>query len=460
MSATASTTPVAPASATERPAPVSFAEAFAFWLKLGFISFGGPAGQIAIMHAELVERRRWISEKRFLHALNYCMLLPGPEAQQLATYIGWLMHRTRGGIVAGALFVLPSLFILIALSWIYLRFGDVPLVAGIFYGIKPAVTALVLHAAHRIGTRALKNGWMWAIAAAAFVAIFAFDTPFPAIVLAAGLIGHFGAQRWPQVFALGGGHGGAKQGYGPALIDDDTPTPAHASFSRSHLAKVLGVGLALWALAMAVLVPVHGVQGTLTQMGWFFTKAALLTFGGAYAVLPYVYQGAVEQYQWLSGPQMIDGLALGETTPGPLIMVVAFVGFVGGWLKEVLGPETLFLGGALAATVVTFFTFLPSFVFILAGGPVVEATHGKLGFTAPLSAITAAVVGVILNLALFFAYHVLWPQGFQGPFDAVSALIAVAAAVALFRFKVGVMPLLAACAAAGLAVTLAAPMLR
>jgi chromate transporter len=292
------------------------------------------------------------------------------------------------------------------------------------------------------------------------VAIFAFDTPFPAIVLAAGLIGHFGARRWPQVFALGGGHGSAKQGYGPALIDDDTPTPEHARFSRRHLAQVLGVGLGLWALAMAVLVAVQGLQGTLTQMGWFFTKAALLTFGGAYAVLPYVYQGAVEQHQWLSGAQMIDGLALGETTPGPLIMVVAFVGFVGGWLKQVMGPDALFLGGALAASVVTFFTFLPSFVFILAGGPVVEATHGKLGFTAPLSAITAAVVGVILNLAIFFAYHVLWPQGFQGSFDAVSAVIAVAAAVALFRFKVGVMPLLGACAMVGLAVTLAAPLLR
>ncbi|WP_374639446.1 chromate efflux transporter [Hydrogenophaga sp.] len=432
------------------PSAVSFAEAFRFWLKLGFISFGGPAGQIAIMHTELVERRRWISEQRFLHALNYCMLLPGPEAQQLAVYIGWLMHRTWGGIVAGALFVLPSLFILIALSWIYLRFGDVPLVAGLFYGLKPAVTALVLHAAHRIGTRALKNRWMWGIAAASFVAIFAFDTPFPAIVLAAALVGHFGAKRWPSVFALGGGHGIAKQDYGPALIDDHTPTPAHARFSRSHLAKVLAVGLGLWLLAMALLVAFNGLQGTLTLMSWFFTKAALLTFGGAYAVLPYVYQGAVETHQWLSGPQMIDGLALGETTPGPLIMVVAFVGFVGGWLKEVLGPDALFAGGAVAATVVTFFTFLPSFVFILAGGPLVEATHGKLGFTAPLSAITAAVVGVILNLAMFFMYHVLWPQSFGGRFDAVSAAIALAAAVALFRFKVDVMPLLGACAVAGL----------
>ncbi len=245
------------------------------------------------------------------------------------------------------------------------------------------------------------------------------------------------------MFALGGGESGRAQGYGPALIDDDTPTPAHARFSRSHLAKLLAVGLGAWALAMAALVATQGLEGTLTQMGWFFTKAALLTFGGAYAVLPYVYQGAVEQHHWLSGAQMIDGLALGETTPGPLIMVVAFVGFVGGWAKQVLGPDALFLGGALAAAVVTFFTFLPSFLFILAGGPLVESTHGKLGFTAPLSAITAAVVGVILNLALFFAYHVLWPQGFGGRFDAVSALIVVAAAVALFRFKVGVLPLLA-----------------
>jgi chromate transporter len=450
--------PADPARGLTAPSAVSFGEALRFWLKLGFISFGGPAGQIAIMHTELVERRRWISERRFLHALNYCMLLPGPEAQQLATYIGWLMHRSWGGIVAGALFVLPSLFILIGLSWIYLRFGDVPLVAGLFYGLKPAVTALVLHAAHRIGTRALKNRWMWGLAAASFVAIFAFDTPFPAIVLAAGLIGGFGARRWPQVFTLGGGHGSAQAAWGPALIDDDTPTPAHARFSRRQLAKVLFAGLGLWALAMAALVAMQGLQGTLAHMAWFFTKAALLTFGGAYAVLPYVVQGAVEQHQWLSGPQMIDGLALGETTPGPLIMVVAFVGFLGGWLKQVLGPDALFLGGALAATVVTFFTFLPSFVFILAGGPLVEATHGKLGFTAPLSAITAAVVGVILNLALFFAYHVLWPQGFGGQFEWPSALIGAAAAVALFRLKVGVMPLLGACAVAGLAASWLLPL--
>ncbi|CAH0355598.1 chromate efflux transporter [Aquabacterium sp. CECT 9606] len=436
-----------------RPAPISFWEAFRFWLKLGFISFGGPAGQIAIMHTELVERRRWISEKRFLHALNYCMLLPGPEAQQLATYIGWLMHRTWGGIVAGALFVLPSLFILGALSWVYVAFGQVPVVAGIFYGIKPAVTALVVHAAHRIGTRALKNGWLWAIAAASFVAIFALQAPFPLIVLAAAVIGHLGGRVAPRIFAVGGGHGSAQQGYGPALIDDDTPTPTHARFTRGHLVRVLVIGLALWTGAMALLLFTQGMAGTLTQMGWFFTKAALLTFGGAYAVLPYVYQGAVEHYHWLTGPQMIDGLALGETTPGPLIMVVAFVGFVGAWTQQVFGPDSLMLAGATAATVVTFFTFLPSFIFILAGGPLIESTHGQLKFTAPLTAITAAVVGVILNLAMFFAYHVLWPQGLNGRFDWGSVVIALGAGVALFRFKLGVMPLLGLCAAVGLATT-------
>ena len=437
-----------------RPAPVSFYEAFRFWLKLGFISFGGPAGQIAIMHTELVEQKRWISEKRFLHALNYCMLLPGPEAQQLAIYIGWLMHRTWGGIVAGALFVLPSLFILIGLSWVYVAFGSLPVVVGIFYGIKPAVTALVLHAAHRIGSRALKNNWLWVIAAAAFVAIFALDAPFPAIVLTAALIGYLGGRFAPNVFVVGGGHGAAKTSYGPALIDDDTPTPEHARLSRARLVKIVVVGLVLWGAAMGLLIATVGMHGVLTQMGWFFTKAALLTFGGAYAVLPYVYQGAVENHQWLNGTQMMDGLALGETTPGPLIMVVAFVGFVGGWIKQIFGSDALFLGGAVAATVVTYFTFLPSFIFILAGGPLIETTQGNLKFTAPLTAITAAVVGVILNLALFFAYHVMWPTGFGGTFDYVSAAITAIAAVALFRFKVGVIPLLGACALAGLAIKL------
>jgi chromate transporter len=430
---------------------VSFAEAFRFWLKLGFISFGGPAGQIAIMHQELVERHRWISEKRFLHALNYCMVLPGPEAQQLATYIGWLMHRTWGGIVAGGLFVLPSLFILIALSWIYMAYGDVPVVAGTLYGIKPAVTAIVVFAAYRIGSRALKNAALWSVAAAAFVAIFAFDIPFPLIVIAAGVIGYVGGRLAPGKFQTGGGHGSADTKHGPALIDDDTPTPAHARFGWPRFARVCVVALILWGVAMAALVAAYGWDATFTQIGWFFTKAALLTFGGAYAVLPYVYQAAVEGYGWLTPAQMIDGLALGETTPGPLIMVVAFVGFVAAWSQEVLGTDALFLAGALGAAIATWFTFLPSFIFILLGGPLVETTHGDLKFTAPLTGITAAVVGVILNLAVFFAWHVLWPEGFSGRFDWASAAIGVAAFLALWRYKAGVIPVILACGLAGLA---------
>jgi len=439
---------------TITPQAVSFWRAFLFWLKLGFISFGGPAGQISVMHQELVENRRWISEQRFLHALNYCMLLPGPEAQQLAIYIGWLMHRTWGGIVAGLLFVLPSLVILIALSWVYIALGDMPLVAGLFYGIKPAVTAIVLQAAHRIGSRALKNNWLWAIAAASFVAIFAANVPFPAIVVAAALMGYVGGRIAPEKFQVGGGHGKAAKSLGQAIIDDHTPTPEHAKFTWPRLAKIVLVGALLWSVPMALLSTHFGWEHPLTQMSWFFTKAALLTFGGAYAVLPYVYQGAVTHYAWLTPTQMIDGLALGETTPGPLIMVVAFVGFVGAYVKALFGPDALFLAGAAAAGLVTWFTFLPSFLFILAGGPVVESTHGDLKFTAPLTAITAAVVGVILNLALFFGYHVLWPTGFSGSFDWVSAFIALGAAVALFRFKRNVIQVIAASAAVGLLVKL------
>ncbi len=435
---------------------VSFWQAFVFWLKLGFISFGGPAGQIAIMHEELVVRRRWLSEKRFLHALNYCMVLPGPEAQQLATYIGWLMHKTRGGIVAGVLFVLPSLFLLIALSWIYIAYGQVAWVAGLFYGIKPAVTAIVIQAAHRIGSRALKNNFLMAIAAASFVAIFALNVPFPIIVLAAAIIGFVGGRKWPDSFSAGGGHAASQANYGNALINDDTPTPAHAIFSVKRLLQVLLAGLVLWAVPMGYLVLHNGWDHTFTQMSWFFTKAALLTFGGAYAVLPYVYQGAVEQFAWITATQMIDGLALGETTPGPLIMVVAFVGFVGGYVKAVLGPDSLFLAGALAATLVTWFTFLPSFIFILAGGPMVESTHNDLKFTAPLTAITAAVVGVIVNLALFFAHHTLWPQGLSGAIDVPSAIIAVAAAVALLKFKLNVMHVIGVCGLIGIGLQYAA----
>jgi len=437
--------------------PVPFSVALRYWLKLGFISFGGPAGQISLMHQELVERRRWISEHRFLHALNYTMVLPGPEAQQLATYIGWLMHGTRGGIAAGVLFVLPSLCILIGLTWVYLAFGDVPAVQGVLYGIKPAVTAIVVFAAYRIGTRALRNNVLRAIAALAFLAIFAFGVPFPWIVLAAGLAGLCGARLAPQLFRSGGQHAAAGDGFGPALIDDDTPPPRHALF-RWHRAIVFAlVGLTLWGGALALLALPHGWDGTLAQMGWFFTKAALLTFGGAYAVLPYVYQGAVEGYGWLGATQMIDGLALGETTPGPLIMVVAFVGFVGAWTREVFGPEALVLAGMAGAAVATFFTFLPSFLFILIGGPAVEATRHDIKFTAPLAGITAAVVGVILNLAVFFAYHVLWPGGFGGGFEWFSLLVGIGAFFALFRLQVGVVQLIAACAVLGLAYSLLLP---
>jgi chromate transporter len=402
------------------------------------------------MHEELVVRRKWLSEKRFLHALNYCMLLPGPEAQQLATYIGWLMHKTRGGIAAGVLFVLPSLFLLIGLSWLYIAYGQVTWVAGLFYGIKPAVAAIVLQAAYRIGSRVLLNNLLWAIAAASFVAIFALNVPFPLIVLAAALIGFVGGRLSANSFQVGGGHGAASHSSGSALIDDDTPTPSHAIFTLQRLWQVLLSAAVLWLVPMGVLVLQFGWNHTFTQMSWFFTKAALLTFGGAYAVLPYVFQGAVEQFGWVTVTQMMDGLALGETTPGPLIMVVAFVGFVGAYAQALLGPDSLFLAGALAATLVTWFTFLPSFVFILAGGPFVESTHNDLKFTAPLTAITAAVVGVILNLALFFGYHTMWPQGFGAPFDSTAALIALAAAIALLKFKLNVMQVIGVCGLIGI----------
>jgi chromate transporter len=364
--------------------------------------------------------------------------------------------------VAGALFVLPSLVILVALSWLYMAYGDVPAVVGVLYGIKPAVVAIVLHAAWRIGSRALKRPTLWVIAAAAFVAIFAFDVPFPAIVLAAGVIGYVGGRVAPQEFAVGGGHGGEGGAHLPAVIDDDTPTPPHARFRWSRLALVVAVCIALWLFALGLLVASVGPAATLPRMGWFFTKAALLTFGGAYAVLPYVYQGAVETYAWLTPAQMIDGLALGETTPGPLIMVVAFVGFIGGWTKALFGPDSLALAGIAGACVATFFTFLPSFLFILAGGPLVETTHGQLKFTAPLSGITAAVVGVIVNLALFFAWHVFWPRGWAanamlGGLDGITLAIGIAAAAALFRFKAGVIPVILACGAAGLVARTLAP---
>jgi len=425
------------------------ADALRFWLKLGFISFGGPAGQIAIMHQELVERRRWISEGRFLHALNYCMLLPGPEAQQLATYIGWLLHRTWGGLAAGLLFILPSFVILVALAWLYMSFGEVPAVAAFFFGMKPAVVAIVAFAAWRIGSRVLHDAVLVAIAVLAFVALFFFAIPFPFIVIAAALAGAVGARLAPHRFETK--TAAVPAGTGAAVIDDHSAPPTHAAFSWSRLVLVLLLGVAIWACAMALLWVLAGRDGTLAQMGAFFSKAALVTFGGAYAVLPYVNQAAVEQYGWLSASQMIDGLALGETTPGPLIMVVTFVGYVGAWTHAPTGISPA-LAGFAGASVATFFTFLPSFIFIFAGAPLVEASRGLRLLNAPLTAITAAVVGVIANLAVYFALHVFWPAGFGQSPDWISAAIAALAVIALIVFRLGVVPVILACGVAGLVV--------
>ena len=391
---------------SQTPATPTLLEASKYWLKLGFVSFGGPAGQIAIMHQDLVENKRWISEQRFLHALNYCMVLPGPEAQQLATYIGWLMHRTWGGVIAGALFVLPSLVILMVLSWVYLRYGNLPVITSVLDGIKPAIVAIVLFAAYRIGSRALKNKWLWAISLLAFIAVAVFNIAFPWVVLSAALIAYIGAKYQPQIFSQNNSLRSKQVNYGVAIIDDDTPTPAHAMYQHRKVIKVLLIGLVIWLLAIGLLLVVFGWQHMLTQMAWFFSKAAMLTFGGAYAVLPYVFQGSVEHYSWLTAPQMMDGLALGETTPGPLIMIVAFVGFVGGWSGLALGVNSALLSGVVAASIVTLFTFLPSFIFIFAGAPFVESTKNNLKLTAPLIGITAAVVGVIVSLAVFFAQHI------------------------------------------------------
>ena len=428
------------------PIPPTLRQAFWYWLKLGFVSFGGPTGQIAIMHTDLVESKRWISEKRFLHALNYCMVLPGPEAQQLATYIGWLMHKTRGGLLAGGLFVLPSLLILMTLSYVYMRFGSTPAVAGVLYGIKPAVVAIVLFAAYRIGSRALKNKALWIIAFASFLAITLLQLPFPLIVISAALIGYLGNHYAPRLFSGSGAHKGVDKHFGKAVIDDDSPTPAHAHFSWRGLVKFLVIGIMIWLLGMASLTALYGWSAVYTQMAWFFTKAALLTFGGAYAVLPYVYQGAVTHYSWLTPAQMMDGLALGESTPGPLIMVVAFVGFVGGWSHATLASPLV--AGVLAACIVTFFTFLPSFIFIFMGAPFIESSKNNLKLNAPLTAITAAVVGVIAALALFFALHVFWPNHLN--IDWLAMLAAVIGFVALYQFKVNTMRLIGVFAIFGL----------
>jgi chromate transporter len=442
------------------PPTVSFTQALLFWLKLGFISFGGPAGQIAIMQRELVDERRWISQARFNHALNYCMLLPGPEAQQLATYIGWLMHRMPGALVAGGLFVLPSLFILIGLSWVYVAYGQVPQVASVLWGVQCAVAAIVVQALWRVASRTMPNpqaaGILIALAAMSFVAIAFMNISFLWIVLIAGIVGWLGAKRFPAQFS-GGGHGGAaKAGAEGYLIGDDTPTPTHALFSKHKMLRVLLIGLALWAVSMGALIAWQGWSASLTHMGWFFSKAAMVTFGGAYAVLPYVTQAATSQ-NWLTPDQMMAGLALGETTPGPLIMVVAFVGYVGQAFEVqrmanlTIGGTNLigaamFIMGVFGALVATWFTFLPSFVFILAGGPFVESTHGKLGFTAPLKAISAAVVGAIASLALLFIQHTV--MGKSGVDWAAVALMLLAA-FALFKLQWGIVRVIVLCAVVG-----------
>lgn len=456
--------------------PVSLTEATRYWLTLGCISFGGPAGQIALMHQDLVERKRWISEARFLHALNYCMLLPGPEAQQLATYIGWLMHGRIGGLIAGSLFVLPSFALLVLLSWLYLAYGTLPIIHAILYGIKPAVVALVLAAAWRIGQRTVCNRWLGAIAVSAFIAITFLHMPFPVVIASAALIGWLGGKYQPHYFSKITQHptphaatpSAATSPHPapaltPPLIDDHTRLP-HTAFSVRQLILLLITGLLVWAGVLLGLSAGFGAHSPLTQMGWFFTKAALLTFGGAYAVLPYVYQGAVQQFGWLSATQMMDGLALGETTPGPLIMIVTFVGFAGGWntlpLNHTISTPALQWWGALsAASVTTFFTFLPSFLFIFAGAPLIERSQHNLRLTAPLTAITAAVVGVILNLAVFFAGHVFWPQGvsastkdlMQG-LDGIAVVMTLLAALALLRFKINPLWVIGAAACAGLIV--------
>ena len=418
------------------PPQITLKEAFMYWLKLGFISFGGPAGQISIMYQDLVENKRWISKKRFLHALNFCMLLPGPEAQQLATYIGWLMHRTLGGLIAGLLFVLPSFFILVLLGFIYMSYGELPIIKAVFSGIKPAVVAIVLFAAYRIGQRTLHNFILSLIALASFIAIFFFKLPFPLIVLSAAVIGWIGSHRYAKYFESHS-HASIKENtkHQSSIINDNTAIPLHAKYNTQKLIKTLAIGILIGVAAFCYLIYAYGFDHLLTQTALFFTKAALLTFGGAYAVLPYVYQGVVEHYHWISPQQMIDGLALGETTPGPLIMVITFIGFVSGWVNNFMPTLNPIFSALLTTTAATFFTFLPSFIMIFVGAPLIESTRKNIKFAAPLTAITSAVVGVILNLALFFAYHVFWNEK-ASAISYASILITLISLIALIRFKV------------------------
>jgi chromate transporter len=439
---------------------IPFAEAVRVWARIAALSFGGPAGQIAVMHRILVEEKRWIGEDRFLHALNYCMLLPGPEAQQLTVYIGWLLHRTRGGLVAGTLFVLPGFVAIMALSWLYAGLGDVPTVEALFFGLKAAVLAIVLEAVVRMGRRALRNRVMVAIAAAAFVAIFVFDVPFPLIILGAGLIGLLGARAELAAFR-GGGH---RRIGDAAFADADSAlgeaTPEHARPTLAWSLKLATICLLLWLGPVLILLLTLGTDDVFSQIAVFFSKMAVVTFGGAYAVLAYVAQQAVETYGWLRPGEMLDGLGLAETTPGPLIMVVQFVGFMGGYRNP--GALDPMLAGTLAGMLTTWVTFVPCFLWIFLGAPFVEALRGNRALGGALAAITAAVVGVILNLAIWFALHVLFAEvneirapGFTldvpepGSLRLVPLLLTAGALVAVFRLNLGMIVTLAACAGLG-----------
>ena len=437
---------------------VSFSEATRFWIKLGFISFGGPTGQIAIMHDELVERRKWISNGRFLHALNYCMLLPGPEAQQLAIYVGWLLHKVRGGIVAGVAFVLPAFFLILGLSYVYVTYGEVPWVSGIFYGLSAAVIGIVTAAVIRIGSKALRNPVMYVVAGAAFLAIFVFHVPFPLIVIVAGLIGLVAGQRWPGPFSISQGHG--EMGQKAALSDDGSAGEhTHISFRRS--AKVLVVGLAVWFIPLVLVALWRGRGDVLTQQAWFFSKAAVVTFGGAYAVLAYINQAAVMQFGWLLPAQMVAGLGLAESTPGPLIMVTEFVGFVGAYQNP--GGLNPVVAGVLGAIVVTWATFAPCFLWIFLGAPFIEHLRTNVRLTNALTTITAAIVGVVLNLALWFGIQTLFNQVrdvnvFGGPvpvpvwssIDLFATSVAAISFVGLWKLRWKVIPVVLVSAAAGL----------
>ncbi|MGH8093268.1 MAG: chromate efflux transporter [Chthoniobacterales bacterium] len=419
----------------------SFRQAFRFWLKLGFVSFGGPAGQIAIMQTELVEKKRWIGQARFLHALNFCMLLPGPEATQLAIYIGWLLHRTCGGVVAGALFVLPSMVLLWTLSYVYAAYGAVPWIAAIFYGLKPAVIAIVAAAVIRIGRKALRNEVMWSIAALAFIAIFFFQAPFPLIIFAAGLIGLLGGKIRTSKFDLSAAEA---EPAARSVLGDEAESPPHARFAWSRAWRVILVSLMLWFAPLIVIGFSLGTSHFLFREGLFFSKTAVVTFGGAYAVLPYVAQQALSHYGWLQPGQMMDGLGLAETTPGPLIMVLQFVGFMGGWNHP--GNLTPIVAATAGALLTTWVTFVPCFLWIFLGAPYVERLRGNQQLTAALSAITAAVVGVVLNLAVWFGMHALFPGR---TIDWLALAVAIAAFAGLLRWHWDVIPVVVGAGALG-----------